>query len=221
MKSEKIEFKHQLSKIYLEIARSIVNQPLQDLCIWYRQSDRNIDDQNKFLNIGYGILSISCIYSYLSIESFCNRQLFEASDYVSKVKPDIDRLRKQGIKLEPLYGEKFEPYRPENYFFELKEKVKNLCEYFKLEPISKQDPKLWDDFNQLLKDTRHFFVHPKPFPKEFQEYMSKILGEHKPITYIRIAEDILKYFYQGMKYEIPNWLQKNELFKFKGIEVIK
>lgn len=221
MKSEKIKFKHHLTKIYLEIARSVVKQPLQDLYIWYKQSDKNIDDQNRFLDIGYGILSISCIYSYLSIESFCNWQLFKASEYVRNVKPDIDRLRKQGIKLEPLYGEKFEPYRPKKYFSKLKEKVKNLCEYFKLELISKQDPKLWDDFSQLLKDTRNFFVHPKPFPKEFQEYMNKILGEHKPITYIRTVEEILKYFYQNMKGEIPTWLQENTLSEFKGIKLIK
>lgn len=221
MKSEKIEFKHHLTKIYLEIAKSIVSQPLQDLYIWYKQSDKNIDDQNKFLNIGYGILSISCIYSYLSIESFCNRQLFEASDYVSKVKPDIDRLRKQGIKLETLYGENFKPYEHKNYFNKVKVKIKDLCKYFKLKQICEQNPKLWNDFDQLLEDTRIFFVHPKPSPEEFQEYVSKIFNEHKPITYVRTSEEILKYFYQGMKYEIPNWLQKNELFKFKGIEVIK
>lgn len=225
MKDEKLEFKHHLTKIYLEIARSIVKQPLQDLDIWYKQSDKNIDDQNKFLDIGYGILSISCIYSYLSIESFCNWQLFKASDYVSKVKPDIDRLRNQGRKLETLYGENFEPYEPEDFKkgerSELKEKIKNLCKYFKSKQIHEEDSSLWDDFNQLLKDTRDFFVHPKPFPREFQEYVSEIFNEHKPIIYVRTSEEILKYFYQNRKIKIPSWLQENTLFEFKGIKIIK
>lgn len=221
MKSEKIEFKHQLSKIYLEIARSVVKQSLQDLYIWYNQSDKSRDTQNKFLDVGYGILSISCVYSYLSIESFCNKQLFEASEYVKIVKPEIDRLRERGEKLETLYGEKFRPYEPKKYFSKLKEKIKDLCKYFKLKPISEQNPKLWENFNQILKDSRHFYVHSKPSPEEFQKYASKIFKEHKPIEYIKTAEAILKYFYQGTKNKIPNWLEENTLFEFKGIKIIK
>lgn len=124
MKSEKIEFKHQLTKIYLEIARSVVKQPLQDIYIWYDKSDKSRNAQNKFLDIGYGILSISCIHSYLSIESFCNWQLFKNSECVNKVKPEISRLRKKGKKLEPLYGENFKPYEYRDYFSKLKKKLK-------------------------------------------------------------------------------------------------
>ncbi len=221
MKSEKIEFRHHLTKIYLEIARSVVKQPLQDLYMWYEQSEKNRDNQNKLLDIGYGILSISCIYSYLSIESFCNWQLFEASKYVSEVKPYIDQLRNQGKKLETLYGEDFKSYEPKNYFCELKEKIRNLCEYFKLKQISERNPILWNNFNQLLKGTRHFYVHPKPFPEEFKKYISEIFKKHKPTTYIGTAEEILRYFYQKRKNKIPNWLQENELFELKGIEIIK
>jgi len=214
------EFTYQLSKIYLEIIRSVISQPLQDLYLWYKQSKKDKETQNKFLNTGYSILSISCIYSYLSIESFCNWQLWEASKYVNAVKPDINRLRKQGKNLEPLYGKKFKPYGSQNYFSELKEKIKDLCKYFKLDTISKQNQNLWDDFSQLLTDTRHFFVHPKPFPEEFQKYMKKILGKQLPIIYVKTAEEILKYFYKNTKRKIPTWLQQNELFKFKGIEIL-
>lgn len=80
---------------------------------------------------------------------------------------------------------------------------------------------MWDDFGQLLKDTRDFYVHPNPFPEEFQRHISEIFKKHNPIIYVSISEEILKYFYQEMKHEVPIWLQKNELFKFKGIKIIK
>lgn len=209
-------YQFQIERVYLEIARSIIDKPLKELISL--NNDGKID-RNKVVNIGFGIISISCIYSYAAIEAFCNRHLWGFQDTVKKIESSgagKAGWRYMGHSSESLGENKLDFNAKED----LKEKIKKLCVLYKIKTICDSNPELWGKFNQLLKDARHFIIHPKPEPDEFQENINKILSNHNTGEYVNIASEILEYYYTGTQKNPPEWLKKNSLLDFSGINVV-
>lgn len=50
--------------------------------------------------------------------------------------------------------------------------------------------------------------------------MDDLLTKNKLRSYTDIAINIISYFYIQLDKEPPVWLKENELFKFKGIEIL-
>jgi dTDP-4-amino-4,6-dideoxygalactose transaminase len=103
---------------------------------------------------------------------------------------------------------------------ELKEKLKKLCKLHRIKSIEEQNPKLWNRFIQFMKDARDFMTHPKPDPKEFHDKMNAILLNNNTGEHVNIAIEILKYYYTETKARLPEWIDKNSLLGFPGINVL-
>lgn len=204
---------YKIESIYLEIARSITRSTLYKL---YKKPGEP-DDLDKEANIKFGAIAISICFSYATIESFCNIQLY------SKYSALTPALKKAGWELghkNSKYKHYFDDKNSFNglLFKELKEKLKVLASVCDIEPIHKKDRQLWNDISQICKDMRDFVIHPTPHKEDFQDYMNKIMAEYKPKTYYDVVERALTYFYEETGEEVPVWVRKNVIFRFLNTE---
>jgi len=113
--------------------------------------------------------------------------------------------------------ENFKSLIKRNEFRELKDRIKILCDTYKIKQFYEAKPKLWQDFCDLLRDRRHFMVHP--IFDSFKEIMSKL--PNTPYRkYTNTATKLIKYYYIKLRQEPPKWLDKNQLFRFKELEYL-
>lgn len=75
---------------------------------------------------------------------------------------------------------------------------------------------LWSEFNQVVREARDFFIHPKPGPG-FQQHIDTIT--HIPQRRmakdwwrfpVRVAEDIITYFQVERGMTVPDWVTTNQ-----------
>ena len=97
---------------------------------------------------------------------------------------------------------------------DLREKLKVLASVCNISPLHESEPILWNQLCQTVEDMRHFIIHPKPYPNIFQEKMNSIMVRYKLNQYFKIAEEVIRYFYTNTNATIPDWLNKNTLFRF-------
>lgn len=175
---------------------------------------------NKEVNLrsqmGFLITSLTIIYSYLAIEAFVNWHLYKI----------WQRSRDTSGKA---YGPFYQEYGQINEFTKLKDtdlgdlkkRIKVLCDNYEVRHIHKSKPKLWRDFNELLKEARNFTSHPFPDPAKFQEYMKTIQEEHELGKWAKIAEEVISHFFESKNKDLPNWLSRNQFFAIKRFELVR
>ncbi|MBN4076118.1 hypothetical protein JYT16_00210 [Gemmatimonas aurantiaca] len=196
--SEELIIQHSLVRTYLEMARVVFDIPFDT-----PREENKKGHVSEIADLTLGTLSMTIIYSYLSVEAFANYYLYQlwegriGSVYQSKFRELIDDEIDDFIEL-----------RYHARFRELGDRLKLLCDVLGIERLSKSNPKLWQEFKELLENSRHFLVHPRPDEKSFAEKM-KPLYETKPFHYTRIAESVLGYFYDFMTEPPPGWLKTN------------
>jgi hypothetical protein len=120
------------------------------------------------------------------------------------------------------YGDEdsFEGYRGHKKFRDLKDRYKTLCKIMSFASPAEKISKVWQEFNDLARVTRHFLVHPSPSPVEFDDLMSKILTDLPLGTYPRIASELIGYLYDQSGMQRPLWLSENTLIAFRGIDIL-
>jgi hypothetical protein len=224
------EVKIKLTQIYLEIARSFLysnvrSKPMDKLI----QDEDFADDNSTFI---FGLASITTLYSYLAIEAFANYGVYELWKYSLNAKERIDELNKlyPDLNAIPIYKgfsdkygemENFADIRKTN-LRELKERIKELCKEFHYPQIHEAKPQLWNDFTGLLEQTRHFVVHPNPEEKEFQKHFKTLIQNPKLfVKFPDIAANIISYFYESGKKEIPEYLTSNKVLMINEVILLK
>ena len=213
-----------ITQCYLEMARSINYANVR-----YNNEvkDSEIDRDSSFK---FSFATLTTIYSYLTVESFTNYHLYElwksSRDNHNKI-AELNKLHPE-LNVKALYDEFYQEYGKEDNFINLKntqvgkmkEKMKVLCKEFNFPQIYDNEPKLWQEFLELIEKTRDFLIHPHPEEDLIQKYCKQLVNTEKPfITFPEVAAGIIKYFYNSSNSKPPSYLEKNELFFIS--EVVK
>jgi hypothetical protein len=74
-------------------------------------------------------------------------------------------------------------------------------------------------FKELMKRLGTL-VHPTPEPGHFQGVMKRILHEFPTGRYPDLANALIGFFYDQARTERPEWLSRNTLIRFRGIDVL-
>jgi hypothetical protein len=208
MKNRVHKFSYNVPQCYLELARSA----LTSLHSTKKREDILKNYPNEMANALFALVSTSVIYSYMTIEAFVNAQLY-----------NIWTKRKnsnsyQGKKFNSEFSniQEFESLKKDKKIRELNERIKTLCRLLEYKQIHNEDPKLWQEFNELIDKARHYLIHPFPDPQKFNETMKTILEQNKAGLYVEVAEKIINYLYSQAKRDAPDWLKENKLLKNRG-----
>jgi len=205
------KFSYNVPQCYLELARSAFTS----LHSTAKREEILINHPNKMANALFALASTSLIYSYMTIEAFVNAQLYIIWEKRNSGTNEANRFNSEFPKTE-----KFENLKTDKKIRELNERITTLCRLLGYKQIHKEDSKLWQNFNELLDNVRHFLIHPFPDPKKFNRIMETILEQNKAGLYVEIAEQIIKYLYKQAKRDAPDWLQKNKLLKNRGYIIL-
>jgi hypothetical protein len=167
------------------------------------------------LQAAFASVSISVIYSYLTIESFVNYQLFQCWT-------NRHRDSQAATRFLDLLGDRatFEAYRKDKRVRELSERIKVLYRILGYPPVHASAPTLWMEFLELLETARHFLVHPLPDPLVVDERIGALMMENPAGLYSRVASDLLADMYRQSGARQPMWLKRNGLIQLLGIQVL-
>lgn len=171
-------------------------------------------NKNRIAGIIFSMISLTVIYSFLAVEAFVNYQLYRI--WRRRNGTDLSALR-----FRERFGEvpRFEDLRLTDVR-ELAERVKALCYLLGYAKVHEKNPRGWQDFKSLLKQARHFLVHPIPDPERFQAALATMLTKTPVGTYVRAAQGIIGHFYAEGHLVEPRWLQANEIMQFGGVELL-
>lgn len=209
---------------YLEMARSVftgIHEPKEIK----KQEDENTKGK-KQAGILFAMTSATVIYSYMAIESFINYWLYKIWEDSRYFHDKIEEINKAKPKLKSVarFDDLYIKYGKEDNFEQLKntdigdlkKRINVVCEQLEIPPIHRKNKKLWNSFNELLSDARHFLIHPFPDPIKFQSFMQKLLMETEAGKYSETASGIIKHFYIEKKEEPPDWIAQNTVFEIIG-----
>jgi len=161
------------------------------------------------------MMSISIVYSYLAVEAFINYQLYAIWNRRDDGSPVAGRFIAT-LGSVP----QFESLKGDKHTRELGDRIKTLCQILAISPPHDGAPKLWEDFKRLLEVSRHFVIHPYPDPAYFQENMQRISTETKAGKFVDTARDLIGYLHDATHRPRPDWLAKNTLIRFRGVDVL-
>jgi hypothetical protein len=166
----------------------------------------------------------------MAVESFTNYHLYILWKSSRFNHEKIEKIKNNNpeINVKALYEDFYQEYGVVDDFTKLKntqvgkmkEKLKVLCKEYNIPQIHDKSPKLWQEFLELLEKARDFLVHPNPEQDIFQKYCKQLFYTEKPfITCPEVAAGIIKHFYDFSTFDLPTYLEKNELFFIS--EIIK
>lgn len=211
MSDEQVKITYNLPHQYLEVAKAALthfHHPTGEVFV-------ETHGIGPVASAVAAVMSISIVYSHLAVESFVNYQLYHVWKHRHDGSPSAERfLATLG------YVAPFEALKDHKRVRELGERIKTLCNVLAIAPPHEADPQLWQDFKQLLEVSRHFVIHPYPDPDYFQANMQRILTETKAGKYTDTARDLIGYLYDATHRPRPEWLSKNTLLRFRGIDVL-
>ncbi|MGB6036024.1 MAG: hypothetical protein WBG42_07135 [Cryomorphaceae bacterium] len=192
-----------VSKSYIQLAKD----RLRHLKFLLDEGDVDID-------IHFALASVITNYSFAAIEAFANKALYDDWVYAKYrfseqfndpyVKPHNQK------KLEEFY-EKYGEWElfkeiKNSDIRELKDRLRLLCDLSDIPRISDDTKKLWGDFNNLLRESRHFLIHIDSTTEVFHEKTKEILEIKNLEKYTQIASSIIAYYYVKKGKRYPQWL---------------
>lgn len=191
-----VAMQYQLSKAYLQWARAVVGTKIRCAAK---------DDFRYPPNLMLAVVSHVYLYSHMAIVAFVNGQLgmlwSQQNAYLRgkyKHQTDIAELFHRDLG-------------------ELKVCLRELCQALGIEDISTAEPRIWNDLNQVVKQSRDFLVHPKKDPALFQNVMNGITRKNFGFP-IQVAEKTIAYFYSRTRPKvIPKWLSENDEYSIPEI----
>jgi len=220
--------KIRISQAYLELARSYVGAIAHS-----ETTDVSNPEQAELDNqatTSFAFAALSTIFSYMAIEAFVNYELFKIWQHARIAHDAIEKIQKTNASMPPVpvYDGFHKKYGHINDFtqlknsdlVELKERIKVICEANGLPKIHETNSTLWNEFNDLLKETRHALVHPNPDDVVFAKTTQCVFSPDLYKKYPRIASDVIAYFYRAANVKVPDYLERNQLFIVSGIEII-
>lgn len=170
---------------------------------------------NPLVNAILSVVSISVLYSYLAIESFINYQLYRVWEKRNDGSEESNRFS-------AIFGDvaAFEALKTHKKSAKLGERIKTLCGILGYQKPHDAIPNVWQDFKELVEASRHFFVHQHPGKEHFQNHVGRIFTKTQAGKYVHVAEELLKYLYRCSRKTPPNWLDRNGLLQFRGIDIL-
>lgn len=213
LSTEGSRFTLSLTHSYLEMARASITS--------LGHSELTTDEfiqahgADPLANAILSVASVTVIYSFLAIESFVNYQLCR-----------LWERRHDGSsgssKFIEILGDhsRFEDLKNNKKVRTLRSRIKTLCEILGYKKPHEVEPHLWEDFNQLLEVSRHFFIHPLPEGEYFQKNVMRIGLQTQLGKYVNIAKSMIAFLYQQSRKKPPDWLEKNTLIRIPTIELI-
>lgn len=214
--NEELHLQVSLSHSYLEVARAVL---LPSKAVEHDRA-KQLDYPTLF-----SLLSVTILYSYLSLESFINYHFGDIHKQSILAHDSIEELKKSkpNEDLVPEFSSFYENYGKipvEKLRLELKKKITELCNALGYSQLHDVNPKLWQDFCDVLKPARDFLVHPVPDPDIFQERMSRMMSDTPSGNYVEITTGIIEHFYEQAEKTKPSWLYKNEFLQFEATRPI-
>lgn len=124
---------------------------------------------NPLANAIFPVVSISVLYSYLAIESFINYQLY-------RIWARRNDGSEESNRFSAIFGDvaTFETLKTHKKSGKLGERIKSLCGILGYQKPHDAIPNVWQDFKELVENSRHFFVHPHPGKEHFQNHVGRI-----------------------------------------------
>jgi hypothetical protein len=214
-----------VTQCYLEMARSF--------CVEIERFTKKLEKEefhegwiDPIASISFSLSSVVILYSYLSLESFTNYNLYQIWEKSKKDHQIYETHKQENPNFpEPPSQSFYYEYGHHNDFRQLKHtklkdlsmRIKVLCEGLGIPKIHESNPKLWQNFTELLEQTRHFLVHPYPDSTKFDN-VSKSVLEKNAFEYVQIAQMIIKHFFIETNDIVPEWVENNVLLSIKGFE---
>ena len=180
-----------VSKSYLDLARSVIETQIG------AKEGESIEDAI------FGLMSCTYVYSYSALLSFCSGQL-----YLLWEQPDSE-LRKKHSQCASFEELMAGPLKS------IKAALKELIALKGLEPLHEEEPKLWQNLNEIIKHYRDFFLHPNP--ELFEEYVGKVGNEQWQLASTTVS-GILAYVFKNTSGSVPRWVSESGL-KAHGFKV--
>ena len=212
MTQQQLKISYDLPHCYIEVARAAMTS-------FHHPAGADAFLQKHTIepiaNAKAALVSVSIVYSYLAVEAFVNSQLY-----------NVWKRRHDGsVQAERLlallgYVAPFEALKGHKRVRGLSERIKTVCQILDIKPPHEGAPKVWQDFIHLVEVSRHFVIHPTPDPEYFQEHMERIMTETKAGKYADTARDIIGNLYDASGESRPEWLTKNTLLKFRGVDLL-
>lgn len=210
---EPLKINYEISHCYLEIARAALTS--------IHHHDGSLDKllsekgPEPLANAIFSLVSMTVIYSYLAIESFVNYQLCRVWARRHDGSEESNRFLKELGN-----PDKFEELKNHKMVRDLANRLKTLCDLLGYRKPHEAIPQIWQKFHDLLKDSRHFLIHPYPQKEFLQQNLSRIMLEKKAGEYVEVAREIISFLFQQGRKEPPVWIDKNTLLQFKGVELL-
>jgi hypothetical protein len=216
-----------LAQTFLETARCTHGIPL-NIDRDKLDSLPGTENYDTIGSLALSLSSISIIFSYLAVESFINYQLYSLwrrsrDAHAQSQHESLPNARSKAALLKEFYNrfgieDKFEQLKRNKEIRELSHRIKTVCIYLDVKPIHEADHALWQKFLVLVKESRHFLVHPYPDPVVAQKRLSQILTKDKLGVYSTTAASVIRHFYVQQGAIPPEWLEDNKLFRFTGVQ---
>lgn len=203
---------HNPTHWYLELARGAFQG------IHYPKPLEEILDEPEFGSLQEAVMALmtmTIIYSYLSVESFVNYQLYQVWADRNRGAPSSKRLMAICGKIAT-----FDEFKKNRKLGDVGDKINILASVLDVGKPCDVDPALWCDFRNLAEVARHFLVHPYPDKEYFQANMRRIGMEVEGGLYLRTACALMGHFYDATKVSRPGYLAKNTLLRFRGVDLL-
>jgi hypothetical protein len=208
-----LKLSYGLTQCYLEVARGAM-MSVHHPSLTQKEFLETLGP-NPLANAIFSLVSISVLYSYLAIESFINYQLYCVWERRNDGSEESNRFS-------AIFGNvaAFEAIKTHKKSGKLGERIKTLCGILGYQKPHDAIPNVWQDFKELVEVSRYFFVHPHPGKEHFQNHMGRIFTNSQAGKYAHVAEGLLKYLYRCSGKNPPDWLDRNRLLQFRGIDIL-
>lgn len=212
---------------YLELARSyvaaITGSRVSDLL------KRDGVDESKLATTTLAFASLSTIFSYSAIEAFVNYALFDIWNQSRHAHEAVEKMRllDPSRRYVPVFDSFYQKY---GRFFpfsdlrktrlrELTERIKSVCKAYDFPCLPQTNAELWNNLLNL-EEMRHQLIHPNPEHAEFNKVVQKLVSTEPYAIYPQTASSVIRFFYESAKLEPPSYLNTNELFNIRNVQVL-
>ena len=203
---------------YFEMARAISNVLNVEMKKW-DEKPPDVDEE-QMANVQFSLVSTIIIQCYMTIEAFINEGL---KDLWKKSRNEIRNAAPRYPEFYNQYGhyDNFEDLKNEKDLRNLGDRIKIICKTREIAQIHEIDKETWDFFKRMEKEYRHFLIHIYPDNVKFRDLVIDILFKNELRIYFETVQNVISHFYSQQGNNPPEWLAKNTLFKFSGIDYLQ